>query len=184
MKNLVRFNGRAAWKPSRILVLKTDACPNGWGFQVGSGDLRGGESWHPVLDQRLLTCHVVFLETSAVLRSMIAVKEVVRGRTVEVKVDNKWTKAYLENGGGRREDLTKIVEEIWTFCVDHDINLLQTSWIPGAENSVADEESRRVDTGDWELKSEVFKALDERWGPHTVDRMASAANAQVRRFNS
>lgn len=184
MANLARFNGRVGWRPSRVVVLCTDACPTGWGFFLPRGRERGGEMWHPRFDAELLQCHVVFLETVAVLRSMQAAVDALRGRSVEVRVDNRWTLAYLRNGGGRREDLTRYIEMIWTFCVENEINLVEASWIPGKINSVADEESRWVDLGDWELRRPVFELLDQRWGPHTVDRMASAANAQVPVFNA
>ena len=30
----------------------------------------------------------------------------------------------------------------------------------------------------------LFQLLDERWGPHTIDRFATANNAHCRRYNS
>lgn len=43
--------------------------------------------------------------------------------------------------------------------------------------------SRFIDKDDWSLNPEVFRSLDARWGPHTVDRFCYF-NSQVVRFNS
>jgi hypothetical protein len=39
---------------------------------------------------------------------------------------------------------------------------------------------------DYEINHSIFAWLDREseWGPHTVDRMASASNARLRRFYS
>ena len=44
--------------------------------------------------------------------------------------------------------------------------------------------SRIVDYDDCSLDCAIFKQLDSRWGPHTIDRFASHYNAQLPRFNS
>ena len=37
---------------------------------------------------------------------------------------------------------------------------------------------------DWSINPAVFRVIDAKWGPHTIDRFASHYNAQVPRFNS
>ena len=49
---------------------------------------------------------------------------------------------------------------------------------------MADYISRIVDHDDWSLDPIMFKALDELWGPHTVDRFATHYHSQLERFNS
>ena len=48
----------------------------------------------------------------------------------------------------------------------------------------ADLLSRFVDKDDWSVNPSVFRVIDAKWGPHTIDRFASHYNAQVPRFNS
>ena len=49
---------------------------------------------------------------------------------------------------------------------------------------MADYISRMVDQDDWMLNPAVFKVLDARWSPHTIDRFADMHNHQLPRFNS
>ena len=41
-----------------------------------------------------------------------------------------------------------------------------------------------MDLDDWMLDPQVFKELDAKWGPHTVDRFADNYNKQLSHFNS
>ena len=57
-------------------------------------------------------------------------------------------------------------------------------WIPRVFNLKADFLSRHVDFDDWETSFDLFKYLDELWGPHSIDRFADENNHKVSRFNS
>ena len=41
-----------------------------------------------------------------------------------------------------------------------------------------------MDTDDWQLNPQIFKLIDELWGPHTLDCFASARTKQLERFCS
>ncbi|CAG8808413.1 35005_t:CDS:2, partial [Racocetra persica] len=43
---------------------------------------------------------------------------------------------------------------------------------------------RYVDPNDWCLNQLVFMMLEDRWGPHTIDRMADNQNTKMEQFNS
>ena len=64
-----------------------------------------------------------------------------------------------------------IAVDILNFSLSNNIQL-RTQWIPEAENDRADLLSRFVDKDDWSMNSEVFHDLDDKWGPHTIDRFA------------
>ena len=68
-------------------------------------------------------------------------------------------------------------------CVLHNIKL-ESEWIPREENQLADYYSSIIDYDDWYIDRAVFEMLEAAWAPHTVDRFATAYNAQMRRFNS
>ena len=57
-------------------------------------------------------------------------------------------------------------------------------WIPRSENEQADILSKYVDKDDWKLHPNIFNYLNNLWGPHTVDRLASHYNNQINRSNS
>ena len=49
---------------------------------------------------------------------------------------------------------------------------------------MADDLSRCGDCDDWSVNDQVFKELDMKWGPQTMDRFASQYNTKCKRFNS
>ena len=59
---------------------------------------------------------------------------------------------------------------------------LKSEWIPRERNELADYISHIIDNDDWVLDPAIFAALDDLWGPHTVDGFSSHYNAQVHRL--
>ena len=57
-------------------------------------------------------------------------------------------------------------------------------WIPRDLNTEADCLSRIIDFDDYALNDDIFRMLDVRWGPHSVDRFACNYNTELARFNS
>ena len=49
---------------------------------------------------------------------------------------------------------------------------------------MADCLSRIIDFDDYALNDDIFRMLDVRWGPHSVDRFACNYNTELSRFNS
>ena len=72
--------------------------------------------------------------------------------------------------------------DISNLCLVNSI-ILEAQWIPRSLNEKADLLSRFVDKDDWSVNPSVFRVIDAKWGPHTIDRFASHYNAQVPRFN-
>ena len=72
---------------------------------------------------------------------------------------------------------------IFEVCMSFDI-AIEMEWLPRSQNERADFLSRIVDLDDWSVNPELFRLVDSRWGPHTVDRFSSFYNAQIGRFNS
>ena len=81
--------------------------------------------------------------------------------------------------------------DIFNFCLVNNI-VLEAQWIPRSLNERADLLSRFVDKDGWSINSSVFRVIDAKWGPHTIDQFTSHYNAQVNkqqgskvpRFNS
>ena len=121
-------------------------------------------------------------ETEAVRRVLLSNVNQLRGKNVKVFSDNKNVQFVLE-AGSTKEDLQIIATEVNSFCVENQISL-SVGWIPRSLNEKADHLSRCKDSDDWEISDYVFKELDIRWGPHTVDRFACTYNSKCIRFNT
>ena len=61
--------------------------------------------------------------------------------------------------------------------------MMETQWIPRAENKIADVLSKTIDLDDWQLSPELFAMLHRAWEPFTIDRFAASYNTQLPRFN-
>ena len=72
---------------------------------------------------------------------------------------------------------------IFRICAEHSVRL-EPAWVPREDNGYADYVSKLAEVDDWYLNPAAFRWLDGIWGPHTVDRFANSANAQLKRFNS
>jgi len=84
---------------------------------------------------------------------------------------------------GSRKPLLQIKAlAIFATCVNECISL-EPEWIPRKENEKVDYISWLVDHDDWKLNPLIFRELDARRGPHTVDRFADVHNHQLTRFN-
>ena len=111
--------------------------------------------------------------------------------TICQKLENHRVRWFTDNQsvarivlyGSRKPVLQKEALAIFTTCVNYHIQL-EPEWIPREENEFADYLSKLVDYNDWMLNPKVFRELDSRWGPHTIDRFADVQNRQLVRFNS
>ena len=121
-------------------------------------------------------------EAEAVKRVLNSNLDQVRGKKVKVYSDNKNVESILKIGS-RKEDLQNIANEIFETCQSNEISL-SVQWIPRESNERADYLSRCRDSDDWSVQEWVFKHLDAKWGPHTIDRFASFYNSYCARFNS
>jgi len=178
LNNLDKFNGSAIWRPAIVLQLATDASPTGWGFQFK--DISGGSQW----SAEEQTLHINELELLGMLRGLQTVQAELRNSSVELVTDSTVARDNWNNQGGSKDNLTFRVRQIWEWAVLNNVTLLNSIWIPGKSNVIPDSESRMTDFHDWTLRRDLFEALDRKWGPHSVDRMASDLNSQTLKFNS
>ena len=117
-------------------------------------------------------------EAEAVKRVLNSNLDQVRGKKVKVYSDNKNVESILKIGS-RKEDLQNIANEIFETCQSNEISL-SVQWIPRELNERADYLSRCRDSDDWSVQEWVFKHLDAKWGPHTIDRFAFFITAIAR----
>lgn len=121
-------------------------------------------------------------EAEAIRRILVSNLAVFEGKKLKIYSDNKNVKTVLRSGS-TKVDLQTIALQIYNVCEKRDITLIP-EWIPREKNTRADFLSRCHDCDDWEINNLVFRDLDNRWGPHTVDRFATNYNNKCMRFNS
>ena len=123
-----------------------------------------------------------YRELKAIFYVLSSCASKLRHRSVKIFTDSQSAERIVAVGSSKSH-LQSVAVDIFNLCLSNSIQL-HTQWIPRAENDRADLLSRFVDKDDWSLNSEVFRDLDCKWGPHTIDRFASHYNSQLPRFNS
>jgi len=92
--------------------------------------------------------------------------------------------AILTNLTSRAPAMMAELRKLWWLVDTNDITI-RARYIRSAANVWADKLSRdRTGQGDWTLRRDVFAQLDKEWGPHTMDRFATANDKLVDRYNA
>ena len=104
-----------------------------------------------------------------------------------IAVDNSVAFSYLKKGGGRKMHLNVLMQDLWDWCMEHDIHL-HPVLVPSAECR-ADALSRTpLDKGDYTLHQDVFREVlwtFKGWlGPHPEiwDMFSSPGNHKFPKF--
>jgi hypothetical protein len=97
--------------------------------------------------------------------------------------DNVATVSNLNRFGGPNPALTALVHRAHTLLLQHAASI-HSRFIPDSTNKQADTLSRLSDRHEWKLHRRLFRLLDLKWGPHTIDRFASDLSHQLPRYNA
>ena len=171
------FNYREV-RPELIdLQIEVDASSSCWGAVLNGLEAKG--DWN----SRLSSQSSNHRELLAILMALETFKDRLTGLTVEVLSDNTTAGAYVRNKGGPVPELSEIATAVWALAETYQFKIVCTH-IPGVLNSSADRLSRSPDTHNWMLHPVLFRWLNRRFGPFTIDRFATNLNAQLPRFNS
>ena len=180
LEHIDKFNGQNIWpRASAVRVVYSDASSTGFGgYCVEHGDQVVTGQW----SKEETTQSSTWRELRAVRLVLDAICQKVKNFRVRWFTDNQ-NVARIILYGSRKPILQEEALAIFVTCVNHHIRL-EPEWIPREANEFADYLSKLVDYDDWMLNPTVFKELDSRWGPHTIDRFADVHNHQLARFNS
>lgn len=173
-----KWNGRAIWRSPCTASLHTDASMMGWG-----GVLNSSVPAHGFWRTAQRRCHITLLELKAVRFTVESFLQELKGKDVLHWCDNQAVVQVCTNVTSRSPSLMKELRKLWRLLDLADISL-RTRYIRTAANVWADQLSRRENRDDWKLNDRHFRALDQRYGPHTVERFATANNTHLPRFNS
>jgi hypothetical protein len=180
LDNVDSYNGRSLWRaPSAVRVIYSDASDTGYGSYVveHGGHVVHGQ-WSDVEAKKSST----WRELRAVTQTLRAIAHELSNHRVRWFSDNQ-NVVRIVQVGSRVEELQKEAVDIFKVAIAHNI-CLEPEWIPRTQNEFADYVSRIVDYDDWGLSLNAFALVEERWGPHTVDRFANDYNSKLPRFNS
>ena len=132
------MNAPIQWPPITAEICTDASGKNGWGACM-IGRIPTGGTWMP--DE--LDLHINVKEMLAVLYALRSYKEDIEGQHVRVLSDNSTTVFVLNKmGTTRSKPCNDLAKKIWEFCRDNMI-YITCAHIPGVENIVADQESRR-----------------------------------------
>lgn len=175
---------RSLARPNPTVHVQTDASLLGFGsVNIDTGQTLSG-SWADCKLLQEIPTSSWSINLLELLAAFLAVKShsIPNGSTVSIQLDNATAVAYLMRFTGRVPALAALARRIQEWCCDQNV-LLVPGFIPGAQNVVADRESRRAQ--DWRLCPKVFRRVCSvlQLEP-TVDRFASSQNHQLPRWNS
>lgn len=177
LKNIQKFP-KPVHRKTPETVLLTDASNKGWGATI-EGTSTGG-MWN---DQEIKK-HINVLELKAALFGLKALCSHLSNTCIKLMTDNSTTVACINKMGSTKEACNDVTREIWLWCLEKDIFLL-AAHIPGVDNVIADEESRKDrSSAEWKLDRNIFLEIERISGPFHIDLFASRVNAQIDKFVS
>ena len=88
-------------------------------------------------------------------------------------------------GGSTNAELQALAVAVFDLAAAHNVTL-RAHWIPRELNERADwlSHHNEMQHCHYQLRTHLFKLLNSRFGPHTVDRFALPANTQLPRYNT
>lgn len=138
-----------------------------------------GGQWH----QTEANMHINYLELKAIEFGLRIFAK--NNMHVQIMCDNTTAISYINKMGGIQSvDCDELSRSIWLWCKSRNI-LVSAAFIPGRDNKVADEKSRKFsDNTEWMLNTSIFQAIVKAWYTPDVDLFASRINKQLNRYVS
>ena len=166
--NLEKWNGVSMLAMLPQNVIHTDVSKPGWSFVLDNAKI-----WFGLFTAFEQSLSNNSREMLAVKKGLIKAAYELANKCIHLYTDNLTTLSYINSQGGKSLFLTSIAKDIWEICFSNGISL-QVHFIPGVQNRLADEWSRKaVHRYDFQIEKASFRKIDKKWGPHTVDEMLS-----------
>ena len=159
--------------------ITSDSSSKGWG--AWSDDDSTGGSWNET-DRQL---HINALELKAILLAVKNLAAHLSDTSIAIRTDNTTAMHCINNFGSLRSPtLNALARELWSWAFDHKI-FLKATYLPGAQNSLADSLSRTVwDNHSYSLLPAVFSNILNTHGPFDIDLFADFTNYKVATYLS
>lgn len=159
-------------------MLNTDASLSGWGAVLDR--VVPARGFHA---PRLRRAQINVLELATVRLALESLVGFLKSREswVLVKSDTAVTVGAVNAMASRSVPLMNELRELHLLCATRGLTI-RAEHMPSAVNVFADRLSREGDSTDWTLPAPAFAALEEQYGPHTIDLFASHLNKKCGRF--
>jgi hypothetical protein len=175
---LSSWNGAPIQKGPIDMQMETDASTSGWGACITGTNQFAAGFWN----ERLRLMPSNYREMMAVLMALKSFN-FPRGIKLQVLTDNVTTACYINQLGGPSPNLAQLANALWMEAHDQRLTL-SARHLQGKLNVTADTLSRLADHYEWQLNTNLFRYLNQIWGPHTIDRFATMSNTQLPLYNS
>ena len=126
--------------------------------------------------------HINHKELIALRMGIEAFQTQLSGRWVSIAMDSTVAMGIAKAGSSRSPRLFNEVRRLWKLIADLDLSLLY--YHVRSEDNLADAPSRFRSPNSLRIKDQMFQTLDAKFGPHTIDRMATRYSTHLPRFNS
>ncbi|MCP3663685.1 MAG: hypothetical protein GY696_14550 [Gammaproteobacteria bacterium] len=162
------------------ILLCTDASATGAGGALGNANCFSvaTTTWEP--DEADMSS--TWRELKTVLFCLQSFGSRLSNKYVKLHTDNQGTVSVIAKGSPKQH-MQLVAEQIFSTCLSLGC-VLEPVWIPRNQNELADSISQIVDLDDWSVRKPIFAVIDQRFGPHSIDRFADHKNCQLSRFNS
>ena len=181
------FNGQDIQWPADCSVLDTDASDFAYGATLWEKGLTDGHiDVSNMLPAEVVEESSTYRELYAILRAIQKLQNPLASKKVKrllIRTDSQSAFWILLKGRSHKQPLHELARDIFFHLLNMNITW-KVEWIPRGLNQYADYLSKIIDKNDWMVSLHLFYTLEQRWGPHTIDRMASSTNAILSRYNS
>eukprot|EP01126_Amoeba_proteus_P004040 TRINITY_DN11384_c0_g1_i15.p1 TRINITY_DN11384_c0_g1~~TRINITY_DN11384_c0_g1_i15.p1 ORF type:complete len:563 (-),score=72.01 TRINITY_DN11384_c0_g1_i15:15-1703(-) len=156
------FNGKDIKTNHPDWITRSDSSGEGFGG-TGPGWCLAGEwsaqqnQMHNNTLETLAACHTIW--------TFILQKKIEKG-TILHQSDNMVAVSYLSKQGGKKQELSKAVQEVWELCLEKGIEI-RAQHVPGDQMTKDCDFLSRMHKkqSEWMLPRETFLALERKWGP-------------------
>eukprot|EP00873_Tetraselmis_striata_P045491 jgi/Tetstr1/465755/TSEL_010380.t1 len=166
-----QFNGKPIHRPVETAYLHTDNSGFGWGG-VLNGRLEARGFWSSAGEHQ----HSLGRSSKRPDLPWKASSPTSPGVTSSC---TRTTMRYVMFS--RSPEMMAELRRLWCLLDSHNIHL-RARYIRSAANIWAGCLSRDLDSDDWQLDPLLFSELESRFGPHSIDRFASALNTLLLRY--
>jgi hypothetical protein len=168
------------WRPTTTATVTTDASGDiGWGAHLNDGQATASDTW--ALEEAPL--HITHKELLAVDKALVLFGSQLQDHNVRLQSDNSAVVAIVNSGSSRSAALMQLVRQLWQRAASLRLRLF-ASYVSTHSNHLADDLSRGRRAPAWRLPQPLFEQLQQRFGPHDVDRFASVHSRLLHRWNS
>ncbi len=154
---------------------------DGWGFFDPTTGVSGGGRWSEIEQEN----HINYLEMKAIWLSLQTICKEPMGTHIKILTDNNTAVCTItKQGSSKSEKCHEMARKIWFWAMERNI-WITVAHIPGIDNIEADWESRNFhDDTEWELSTEIFNIICEKFGKPEIDLFASRINHKLEKYVS